>query len=368
MNDRENAAGDAAGPGVELGIIEGFYGRPWSWQAREATVSFLAPHGYRFYLYAPKGDAYLRRRWQEPHPPDAVAGLSALARHCRSQDVRFGIGLSPYEIYLDFGTAARTALERKLALLDETGIQDLAILFDDMRGDSPELAARQVEIVHWIRQRTGADRLLVCPTYYSDDPVLDRVFGARPAGYLEQLGAELDRSVKIFWTGEEVVSPEISVGHLRRVGEALGRTPFLWDNYPVNDGQRMSRYLHLRGFTGRPAAIADYVAGHGINPALQPILSRIPALTLAESYREGPDYRYSDAFRRAAAAVLGPDLGAAVRNDLLMLQNVGLDRLDEKQHSELRQRYGGFDHDGAREITSWLAGEYRITDEIVRTQ
>ena len=51
-----------------LGIIEGFFGRPWSWPERAAAIRFLRPYGYGFYLYAPKADPYLRRRWQEPHP------------------------------------------------------------------------------------------------------------------------------------------------------------------------------------------------------------------------------------------------------------------------------------------------------------
>ena len=221
--------------------------------------------------------------------------------------------------------------------------------------------------MHHVADRTGADRILVCPSYYSDDPVLDRVFGRRPAGYLERLGALLDPAIEVFWTGEEVVSREYSVGHLRRVAEQLGRKPFLWDNYPVNDGQRMSQYLHLRGFTGRPAAIGSHIAGHGINPALQPTLTRIPALTLAESYRSGEEYRYGAAFRNAAVQVLGEELGERVREDLLILQDVGLDRLGEKE-AWLRERYAGVDHAGAREIIAWLDGEYRITDEIVQTQ
>ena len=42
------------------------------------------------------------------------------------------------------------------------------------------------------------------------------------------------------------------------IGEAMRRKPFLWDNYPVNDGPRMSQFLHLRAFTGRGAAIAAF--------------------------------------------------------------------------------------------------------------
>jgi hyaluronoglucosaminidase len=352
---------------VELGIIEGFYGRPWTWQERGETTSFLAPYGYRFYLYAPKADPYLRRRWQDDYPQEVADSLGHLAQTCREVGVRFGVGLSPYEIYLDFGDAAREALARKLSFFDDMGVEDLAILFDDMRGDTPDLADRQVEIVHWAAERTKAGRLIVCPSYYSDDPVLDRAFGQRPAGYLERLGASLDPSLEILWTGEEVCSHEFSTGHLRRVTEQLRRKPFLWDNYPVNDGQRMSQYLHLRGFTGRPSAMAGEIAAHGINPALQPTLSRIPALTLVDSYKQGDAYQYRESFRNAAVEVLGQDLGTRVTEDLLVLQDIGLDRLGEKE-AMLRERYAGIDHAGAREIIGWLDGEYRITDEIVQTQ
>jgi hypothetical protein len=45
----------------ELGMIEGFYGKPWTWEEREENVAWLARHGYRFYLYAPKADPFLRQ-------------------------------------------------------------------------------------------------------------------------------------------------------------------------------------------------------------------------------------------------------------------------------------------------------------------
>src|SRR5262249_45665655 len=115
---------------VALGIIEGFYGRPWSWEARAETIAFLKAHGYRFYCYAPKADPYLRERWQEDHPPETAEELRELAEHCRALGVRFGVGLSPFEIYRDFDRGARGALARKLTFFADLGIDDLAILFD----------------------------------------------------------------------------------------------------------------------------------------------------------------------------------------------------------------------------------------------
>lgn len=352
----------------ELGVIEGFFGRPYGWDERADMVRALAPAGYGFYLYAPKADAFLRRRWREPYPDVELAALADFGGACRAAGVRFGVGLSPYELFLDFDADAKAALGAKLDQLEAAGIVDLGVFFDDMKGDLPDLAARQVEIIDWIADRTGANRLIVCPTYYTDDPVLDRVFGDRPPDYLAQLGARLDPAIHLMWTGEEVCARAFSPGHLSRVAETLRRKPFLWDNYPVNDGPRMSRHLHLRAFTGRPAAIGPHVAAHAINTASQPVLSCIPALTLVESYATGDAYEYGAAFRRAARAILGPDLADGVERTLLMLEDTGLDGLDDERKTRLRARFAAFDHPAAREIVAWLDGAYAIGAEELQTQ
>ena len=352
---------------VELGLIEGFFGRPWSWADRRDAVHFLRPHGYASYLYAPKADPWLRRRWQEPHPEAELAELAAFRDACRASGVRFGIGLSPFELHLHPERGWQERLAAKLAVLAPLKPDDLAILFDDMRGDVPDLAERQAAIVHYAAERGLADRIYCCPSYYSDDPILDVAFGERPAYYLEQIGRRLDPAIRIFWTGEEVCSREFRPGHLARVAEQLRRKPTLWDNYPVNDGSRMSQHLHLRAFTGRPASIAGQIAGHYVNPASQPLLSRIPALTLAESYARGDAYEYRAAFARAAGAVLGDALAERVGRDLLTLQDRGLDRLGERR-AMLRTRYAAFDHPAAREILAWLDGQWNVTDDLVQTQ
>ncbi len=347
-----------------LGVIEGYYGLPWAEATRLHVVAFLKKHGYGFYFYAPKADAHLRKRWREPYPAEAEARLRRLSQHCRSQGVAFGVGLSPYELYRAFDDEARRVLGERLAWLDAIPVDILAILFDDMRGDVPALAETQAEILHWIMERTKASRIVFCPSYYSDDAVLDRVFGARPKDYLEDLGRLLDPAIEIFWTGEEVCSREFSVGHLERVSAQLRRKPFLWDNYPVNDGARMSQFLHVRAFTGRPAAIQDHISAHAINPALQPTLSLIPAMTLAEGYAAGPDYAYGAAFARAAEKIAGAEIAKLICEDVIFLQDTGLDRLGERK-DRLRERYARFpDSPAALEIVAWLDGAYRFAGDL----
>ncbi|MFS0772284.1 beta-N-acetylglucosaminidase domain-containing protein [Sphingomonas sp. 1P08PE] len=370
--DRQDRLRDArimtvSAPLPDLGIVEGFFGPRWSCEERATVVDHLAPVGYRFYHYAPKADAHLRRDWRTPHSPTEAAAIAAFADHCRYRGVRFGIGLTPFELHLDFDDAGRAALARRLADLDAIGIDDLAILFDDMRGDLPDLAERQAAIVAFCAERTRASRLFMCPTYYSDDRVLDRVFGQRPVGYLETLGRLLDPAVRVYWTGEEVCSRAITPAHLRDVAARLGRPVCLWDNYPVNDGPRMSDHLHLRAFTGRSAEGAAWLSGHAINPALQPLLGCIPAATLPILYEESANYRYMAAFRTAAKSIVGEPLATMLEADILALDDAGLGRLGGRLE-KLRERYAAVSHPGAAEVLKWLSFSYGVSSEDVATQ
>lgn len=368
------ALDSAAGIGNEptmappIGIIEGYFGRRWSWADRTSVVRMLAPAGYSFFHYAPKGDEYLRRDWRTPFSDEGAQQLADFARLCRSLGVRFGVGLTPFGCNAGFGEQDRTALKAKLAQLDAIGIDDLALLFDDMEGDFDALARRQATIADFAFGLSGASARFLCPSYYSDDPVLDRVFGARPPCYLEDLGAALDPTVAVYWTGEEVCAREIGRGHLEDVADRLGRRPALWDNWPVNDGPRMSQHLHLRAFTGRTAEAGAMLTHHAINPASQPHLGCIPALTLPSVYMQGPAYRYGLAFREAAREVCGNELAAMLEADLLSFEDSGLDRMSAERKAKLAARYADVDHPAAREVVDWLKGGYAITGEELKTQ
>jgi hypothetical protein len=351
----------------ELGLIEGRFGRIWNDAERSYVVRSLAEAGYAFYHYGPKADRALRREWRTAHDAARTEDLRRLSAECRATGMRFGMAITPVGSTHPFDDEARADLTRRVAELDAIGIDDLAVLFDDLRGDMPELAARQAQVVNFCAGLTGATRVYTCPTYYSDDPVLDLVFGDRPADYLADLGRALDPAVQVYWTGEEVCSREIGSAHLERVADELGRPVCLWDNYPVNDGARMSRFLHLRAFTGRPARIAGHVSGHAINPAIQAHLGCIPALTLPMLYADGDAYAYGEAFGVAARHLLGDEFAAMLQQDLPALQDVGYERLGARTE-RLRARYAGIDHPAAREIVRWVDGNDLMTDDEVQTQ
>lgn len=342
-----------------LGVIEGFFGRGWSWAARRRYAHWLPSHGYGFYLYAPKEDACLRKRWAEPWPEATLHELKALAAECRANGLAFGVGLSPMGAHHDYGSK-RAALEAKVRLIDDELAPDiLAVLFDDMKGDTPDLATRQLAIAHDIAGWSKASRLIFCPSYYSTDPILEKVFGTMPQGYLTDLGQALDRRFEIFWTGPRVMSKSYPSDHLAQVSEWLGRKPFLWDNYPVNDGSKSSHFLYLDAFTERPARLAQELAGHAVNPMKQAALSTIPLATLPMSYRLGERYDPSQALHAALQAACGPQLGPRIEEDLPLLQEVGLAQLSAEQQDMLARHYRPFRGQAcADEILGWLGGDY----------
>ena len=354
----------AAAPApLGLGVIEGFFGPQWRWAERAAGARFLAEHGFAFYFFAPKRCDALRRRWAEPWPAGEWRRLVALRERFREAGVAFGVGLSPYALYRRFDAEAERRLAERIETLNRLGLDLLGILFDDMPGAVPGLARRQCRIVERARAASNAGAIALCPTYYSDDPALDAFSGPRPPEYLETLGAGLAPEVHVFWTGPEVCSATIGRRHLEDVRRRLGRPVLLWDNYPVNDGPRMSRRLHLRAFPGRSELPGAPLSGHGANPMNAARLSWIPLATLAMLHADPAGYEPQRALHAALAMLCDDETARCLLEDLERLQDLGLDGLRPSEHRALRRRYRALDSPFAAEVAAWLDGAYAPTPE-----
>jgi hyaluronoglucosaminidase len=74
------------------GIIEGFYGPPWTWVDRRRVSETLAGAGMDTYVYAPKDDPLHRERWREPYDDGFLDELSDLGA---PGGLRVGFAVSP---------------------------------------------------------------------------------------------------------------------------------------------------------------------------------------------------------------------------------------------------------------------------------
>jgi hyaluronoglucosaminidase len=347
------------------GVVEGFFGRPWSWESRLSSADFLGDSGYQFYIYASKSEPFLRRRWREPIPPGTLQHLSQLSARCRQRDIAFGIGLTPFEIYLNYDATAQASLRSKVSQINQIGVNILGILFDDMRGDVEGLAEIQARVIADICNWSSAERFIVCPTYYSYDPRLAREFGSPPKDYLRDLGRLIDARIDFFWTGEKIISDDYSEVHLADVAADIGRKPFIWDNSIANDSRTRANFLFLDPFAGAWDLPADRVVGIAFNPMNQPHLSRIALRGFQNILAEGAGRDFLPAICRE---LCGPLIAERILADIDLLQNSGLTQLDTQTRRRLLGRYKEqHSNPFAAEIAAWLQGEYGFDPECLTT-
>lgn len=343
---------------MRRGVLEGFFGEPWSWEARHDSLPFLVEHGFDLYVYAPKADRNLRGRWADRHPTAVEDALSSFAQAGKDAGIDVAIGLSPLELFQRWSQDGPTTLLKRVDELRALGITGLGLFFDDMRGDFPALATTQAAMVAAVRRAHPDLSLWMCPTYYTPHDVLDRVFGQRPPNYLATLGDELPDDVEVFWTGEKVCSESYTAEHLEHVGAELGRPVAIWDNYPVNDGPRMCKRLHTRPPGGRGPELTDWVSTWCINPMNQAVTSRLPMAAITK-HLAGVEVDVE----ALANTLYGPGPARSLLRWMDRFQDDGLDALSSEAIAEALAEFSAFPHPVAAEICHWLRGESIVGPE-----
>lgn len=341
-----------------LGVIEGFYGKVWSDEARLNLFEFLAAENFDCFVYAPKAARKLRGAWAEVFTDAEMRALQQQSAACAVLGIHWGVGLSPLGAVAQFDHGAQKRLRTKLEQINALNPALLCILFDDMHCEYSDLAQRQLAVVEHVQQHSTASSIIVCPTYYSHDPVLEKVFGPRPVSYWQDLGAGLGTDIDLFWTGNQVCSKAIMRDDLQSIAQQLQRHPVVWDNYPVNDGEKASNFLNLRPFQQRDFRLPEAARGHFSNPMNQCALSKLALHSLPRLYADRERYDPEQMFEIALAQLPDTALARAIREELPLFCDQGLTCLTAETKQRLLNRYAQFNVDYSAEIIGWLNGDY----------
>ena len=297
-----------------LGVIEGFYGPPWSHQDRLDILAFMEEVGLADYVYAPKDDPYHRARWRDPYPPEDAGRLRELITAAAGHGVTFWYAISPGLSMTYAGEEDYRALLDKLEQVGALGVTHFGLFLDDVpptlahdedRSRYGSLAEAHIDLTNRLHTDLAHHgwALLLTPTTYTD------AWGDRE--YLARVGAGVHPEVPVVWTGIDVASPTVTGDQARAWSKLTGRQPLVWDNYPVNDYATWR--LFLGPWTGRGPDLPATTLGILANPMNQAHASMIPLATLAAYARDPAAYDPSTAIEAALRDVLGEEAGEAVR-------------------------------------------------------
>ncbi len=302
-------------PSFEIaGVIEGFYGTPWSHEDRLDILEFMGQVGLNTYFYAPKADPYHLSRWKDAYPAREWEHLRQLKTTADANAVTFWYAISPgltmqYSAQEDYD-----ALLAKIDTVATLGVRHFGLFLDDVPlelsntadvSQFQDLATAHIALINKLHAdfATRGYELAVTPTVYTsawDTP-----------DYINRLGAEVHRDVYMIWTGPDVATSQVTHEHSEPWSNRLQRRVILWDNYPVNDFAPWRVFLGpLRGRDGR---LPRSTIGILSNPMNQAHASMVPLFTLADYAADPQTYDADSSWQRGIQTLLGADAFETLR-------------------------------------------------------
>lgn len=291
------------------GVVEGFYGEPWSHATRLSLIDFYGRFKMNYYVYGPKDDPYHSSPyWREEYPSDEAVELRELVEACKRNRVHFVWAIHPGKD-IRWDEEDYNNLVNKFDAMYELGVRAFAIHFDDIEGIGAH-PLRQTELMNrlneeFVKPKGDVESLIVCPTEYT------RLW-ANPTerGSLMLYGETLDASVDVFWTGDAVCS-NLTESTMEWVGSRIQRPALFWWNFPVTD---YARHIVMQGPVYGLSNKMDATKTRGIlsNPMEHGEASKLALYSTADYAWCPANYNPVDSWERAIECV-APEVKEAYR-------------------------------------------------------
>ncbi|MDO5471331.1 MAG: beta-N-acetylglucosaminidase domain-containing protein [Akkermansia sp.] len=325
------------------GAVEGYYGAPWSFEARKSQFDFYGRNKLNTYIYAPKDDPYHHGLGcYKPYPADKAEEIRKLVEHAHRNHVRFVWAIHPANTVKWADNGGKTQLDglcQKLRLMYNLGVRDFGVLVDDSSGEigRPE---RQVQLCNYIlenfiRKHPDVNQtLIMCPTGYNK--------AWTNARFLQTIGNGLDKSIPVMWTGDTVVH-DITLKGQQWVNRHVQRPTFIWWNWPCNDFKRSRISMGRTYGLGTEPEMKTAMSGFVANPMEHAEASKVGLFGVAD-YTWNITGFESDKSWRAGIARLYPSCAEAMQcfcehNSYLLPNGHGYFREESVHMSSTAQAY-----------------------------
>lgn len=277
---------------IDRGVVEGFYGNPWSTTDRKRQFEFYGENKMNVYIYGPKDDPYHRAKWREPYPDAEAAVIKELVQSAHENKVQFVWALHPGND-IKWTNEDRDNVVKKLELMYAMGVRAFSLFFDDIGGEGTD-PTRQADLTnyvteHFINKYPELPPIIFCPTAYNQA-------WAGDGSYLRTIGEKMDKGVRIMWTGASVVDM-INKKDMDWINGNIKRNAYIWLNYPTNDYciDRM-----LMGPTyGNDLDIAGQLSGFTANPSEYAEASKVSLYSIADYTWNMTEYDSNASWERA---------------------------------------------------------------------
>jgi len=274
------------------GVVEGFYGIPWTSDQRKLLFQWMNSMGMTTYMYAPKDDAKHRAFWRDLYSVEEAENLTSLIEAATENNITFVYAISPGLDICFSSSKDVQCLKRKCEQVAAFGCKAFALLFDDI---DPELsvsdksafqssACAQVSITNEVYEHLNQPQFYFCPTEYCTSRAVPTL---STSGYLLTVGAKLLNDIHVLWTGSKVISKHLPISEMEEVSAVLKRPPVIWDNIHANDYD--PRRVFLGPYDGRSPEIIPYIRGVLTNPNCEFEANYIPLHTLGQWSRSNLD-------------------------------------------------------------------------------
>lgn len=215
------------------GVVEGFYGTPWSHDVRLSLINFYGRNKMNTYIYGPKDDPYHSSpHWRIPYPQEESDRIRELVEACRRSRVNFVWAIHPGKD-IRWNDEDYANLISKFDHMYDLGVRSFALFFDDIEGEGTD-PHRQAKLVNdltrdFVKIKGDVAPIMICPTDYSQ-------LWANPSeeGTLAVYGRELTPAANVFWTGS-VVCSDLTRETLDFINSRIKRPALYWWNFPVSD-------------------------------------------------------------------------------------------------------------------------------------
>ncbi len=288
------------------GIIEGYYGKPYTWEERSDVIDFAASHRMNAYFYAPKDDRYHRDLWRESYPADQIQKVGELKQYADRNHILFYYCMSPGKDFRFTCEEDYQILLRKFEEVAKLGVDEFAILFDDIPAELTEEDKKQFTsaahahcyVANWLNKHLKhTHKLIICPTDYMQN--FDTPYRADMRKYL-------DADIQVFWTGYNIIAEAIPERDCVIAMDTFQRELVLWDNYPVNDYIPRGR-VYMDAICNRTRKIADYHEGVISNTSELWQSSKFMLISFAQWMWNAESYNSEQAYRDTLDELIGDD-------------------------------------------------------------